>query len=151
MTCTADMLSFKGYVHRWMSTMTQIAPFTADKVLPVLRKSAQAAVTQCTGGDNGRTCGFQWASGKYDGTHGAGQQMDVLAAVSSLLIDQAKAPVTNDNGGTSIGDANAGIGSGSIGDDLAPITTGDRAGAGVLTAAIILTAAGAFGWISTGK
>ncbi|KAI1183155.1 glycoside hydrolase family 76 protein [Nemania serpens] len=151
MTCTTDMLSFKGYVHRWMTTMTQIAPFTAPIVLPVLRKSAQAAVNQCTGGTNGRTCGFKWASGAFDGNVGAGQTMDVLAAVSSLLIGQSKTPVTNATGGTSVGDANAGIGSGSITDDLPTVTTGDKAGAGVLTAVIILTAAAAFGWMGTGK
>ncbi|KAI3326316.1 glycoside hydrolase family 76 protein [Xylariaceae sp. AK1471] len=151
MSCTADMLSFKGYVHRWMSTMTQIAPFTAEKVLPVLRKSAQAAVNQCTGGENGRTCGFLWSSGAFGGSTGAGQTMNVLAAASSLLIGQAKIPVTAADGGTSAGDPNAGVGSGTIDDDLPPITTGDRAGAGVLTAAIILTAAAAFGWMGTGK
>ncbi|KAK5632168.1 hypothetical protein RRF57_007882 [Xylaria bambusicola] len=152
MTCTTDMLSFKGYLHRWMSTTTQIAPFTADKILPVLRKSAQAAVNQCTGGSNGRTCGFAWSSGKYDGSTGAGQTMDVLAAVSSLLINQSKKPVTSSDGGTSVGDPNAGIGSGAIaGDDLGPVTTGDRAGAGVLTAVIVLTAAAAFGWMGMGK
>ncbi|KAI1112308.1 glycoside hydrolase family 76 protein [Nemania sp. NC0429] len=151
MTCTTDMLSFKGYIHRWMTTMTQIAPFTAAKVLPVLRNSAQAAVKQCTGGDNGRTCGFKWASGAFDGNVGAGQTMDVLAAVSSLLINQSKTPVTNATGGTSVGDPNAGIGSGSITSDLPDVTTGDKAGAGVLTAVIILTAAAAFGWMGTGK
>ncbi|KAI1194677.1 glycoside hydrolase family 76 protein [Nemania serpens] len=151
MTCTTDMLSFKGYIHRWMTTMTQIAPFTAPQVLPVLQKSAQAAVKQCTGGTNGRTCGFRWASGAFDGNVGAGQTMDVLAAVSSLLIDQSKVPVTNATGGTSIGDPSAGIGSGSITDELPPVTTGDKAGAGVLTAVIILTAAAAFGWMGTGK
>lgn len=131
--------------------MTQIAPFTAPQVLPVLRKSAQAAVKQCTGGDNGRTCGFRWASGAFDGNVGAGQTMDVLAAVSSLLIDQSKTPVTNATGGTSIGDPSAGIGSGAITDDLPAVTTGDKAGAGVLTAVIILTAAAAFGWMGMGK
>ncbi|KAI1273441.1 glycoside hydrolase family 76 protein [Xylaria sp. FL0933] len=151
-TCTTDMLSFKGYLHRWMATTTQIAPFTASKILPVLQKSAQSAVDQCTGGTDGRTCGFAWSSGVYDGTSGAGQQMDALAAVSSLLIGQARTPVTSSDGGTSIGDPNAGVGSGSIGeDDLSPVTTSDRAGAGVLTAVIVLTAAAAFGWMAIGK
>ncbi|KAJ8123217.1 hypothetical protein O1611_g9648 [Lasiodiplodia mahajangana] len=151
MTCTTDMLSFKGYVHRWMATATQIVPTIADTVLPVLQKSAQAAVNQCTGGTNGRTCGFQWSSGAFDGSVGAGQTMDVLAAVSSLLINESKAPLTNSTGGTSVGDPDAGIGSGSISDDLPTITTADRAGAGVLTGVIILTAAAAFGWMGTGK
>ncbi|KAJ2991725.1 hypothetical protein NUW58_g2413 [Xylaria curta] len=151
MTCTTDMLSFKGYVHRWMSTMTQVAPFTAEKILPVLRKSTQAAVNQCTGGSNGRTCGFKWASGVFDNSVGAGQTMDVLAAVSSLLIGQSKSPVTSSSGGTSVGDPNAGIGSGTISDNLPSITTGDRAGAGILTIVVVLTAAAAFGWMGTGK
>ncbi|KAI0595481.1 glycoside hydrolase family 76 protein [Biscogniauxia sp. FL1348] len=150
MTCTTDMLSFKGYLHRWMSTMTQIAPFTASKILPVLQKSAQAAVNQCTGGSDGRTCGFGWASGAFDGSVGAGQTMDALGAVSSLLIGQSEAPVTNSTGGTSVGDPNAGAGSDSFTNELAPITTGDRAGAGILTALILGSAVGTFGWMSLG-
>ncbi|KAI2624076.1 glycoside hydrolase family 76 protein [Xylaria nigripes] len=151
MTCTTDMLSFKGFLHRWMSTTTTIAPITAPIILPVLQKSAQAAVKQCTGGENGRTCGFQWSSGVFDNSVGAGQTMDVLAAVSSLLIDASKPPLTSGNGGTSIGDPSAGIGSGSITDDLPPITAGDKAGASILTIFIVLTAAAAFGWMGVGK
>ncbi|KAI5925101.1 glycoside hydrolase family 76 protein [Camillea tinctor] len=150
MTCTTDMLSFKGYLHRWMSTMTQIAPFTASKVLPILQKSAQAAVNQCTGGSDGRTCGFGWASGSFDGSVGAGQTMDALGAVSSLLIGQSDAPVTNSTGGTSVGDPNAGAGSDSFTGALTPITTGDRAGAGILTVLILGSAVGTFGWMSLG-
>ncbi|KAI0012629.1 glycoside hydrolase family 76 protein [Xylariaceae sp. FL0662B] len=150
MTCTTDMLSFKGYDHRWMATMTQIAPFTGDKVLPILQKSAQAAINQCTGGDNQRTCGFGWASGAFDGSVGAGQTMNVLGAVSSLLIGKAKAPVTNSTGGTSAGNPDAGAGSDSLSNQPTPITTGDRAGAGILTALVLAMAVGTFGWMSTG-
>lgn len=144
------MLSFKGYVHRWLSTATQLAPHTRDVILPVLATSARAAVNQCTGGANGRTCGFQWASGQYDGTEGAGQQMNVLAAVSSLLITKARAPVTNLTGGTSIGDPNAGSKSNNFLPQDIPVTTADRAGAGILTVLILASALGAFGWMSTG-
>ncbi|OTB01151.1 glycoside hydrolase family 76 protein [Hypoxylon sp. CI-4A] len=150
MTCTTDMLSFKGYLHRWMTTMTQIAPFTSAKVLPVLQKSAQAAVNQCTGGSDGKTCGFQWTSGTFDNSVGAGQTMNVLGAVSSLLIGSAKPPVTNATGGTSAGDFNAGSTSDSFGNTPAPITTGDRAGAGILTALVLASAAGMFAWMSLG-
>ncbi|KAH8671468.1 glycoside hydrolase [Xylariales sp. PMI_506] len=150
MTCTTDMLSFKTYLHRWLSTMTQIAPFTATTVLPVLKDSATAAINQCTGGDNGRTCGFGWSSGTFDGSVGAGQTMNVLGAVSSLLIGSAKAPVTNLTGGTSIGNANAGQDSDTFADTPLPITTGDRAGASILTILILASAAGTFGWMSLG-
>jgi len=131
------MISFKGYVHRWLSVVTQIAPFTREKILPVLRDSTAAAVKQCTGGDSGRTCGFYWSEGVYvdpsvDQTSGAGEAMNVLAAVSSLLIDEAPAPVTMETGGISHGDPNAG-GDGEIDNYLRPITAADRAGAGILT------------------
>ncbi|KAI8299086.1 Mannan endo-1,6-alpha-mannosidase [Colletotrichum sp. SAR11_59] len=150
-TCTTDMLSFKGYVARWMAIVTQIAPYTADKILPVLQTSADAAVKQCTGQANQRTCGFKWSTGTYDGTIGAGQQMNVLGAVSSLLIGQAKPPVSNSTGGTSQGDPNAGSNSNNdLGVHNTPITTADKAGAGILTFLVLASAAGTFGWMSFG-
>lgn len=134
--CSTDMLSFKGYVHRWLAVVTQVAPFTKDRIMKLLRSSAELAVKQCTGGANGRQCGFHWTTGVYDGKTGAGQQMNVLGALSSLLVDNAKAPVTNSTGGTSIGDPNAGATSPSL-PEAAPITTGDRAGAGIVTALVL--------------
>lgn len=152
--CTADMLSFKGYVHRWMAVVTQVAPFTKDTILPLLKQSTQAAVNQCTGGETGRKCGFYWTSGEFvdpavDHTTGAGEQMNVLAAVSSLLIDQTEPPTTNLTGGTSKGDYSAG-GSPIAGNEneLRPITAGDKAGAGILTFVVLSAGLGLFGWMS---
>ncbi|KAL2022142.1 hypothetical protein VTK56DRAFT_5971 [Thermocarpiscus australiensis] len=152
--CTADMLSFKGYVLRWMSVVTKVAPHTRDKILPVLRASAEAAVKQCTGGPTGRRCGFYWEGGVFvdpaaDKASGAGEAMNVLAAVSSLLIDEAPAPATNDTG-ISKGDPNAGSRSRGPSQPLAPITTGDRAGAAILTMLILGSAVGTWSWMSIG-
>ncbi|KAK1991785.1 family 76 glycosyl hydrolase [Colletotrichum falcatum] len=149
-TCTTDMLSFKGYVARWMSIVTQVAPYTASVILPVLKTSAEAAVKQCTGQADQRTCGFKWSSGVYDGTKGAGQQMNVLAATSSLLISKAKVPLTNTTGGISKGDPDAGSHSDNLLGELTPITTADKAGAGILTFLVLASAAGTFGWMSFG-
>lgn len=150
MSCTTDMLSFKGYVARWMSVVTQVAPFTAPKILNVLQTSAEAAVSTCTGEDTGRACGFKWHDKVYDGSHGAGQQMNVLGTVSSLLIGQAQPPLTNSTGGTSKGNPNAGSGSNTFDGKRAPPTAGDKAGAGIITFIILGTAVGTFGWMSTG-
>ncbi|KAK3996725.1 glycoside hydrolase [Cladorrhinum sp. PSN332] len=150
MSCTTDMLSFKGYIHRWMATATQVAPIIAPKVLPVLKTSAEAAIATCKGEANGRTCGFKWSTKAYDGSHGAGQQMNVLGAVSSLLVGQSKPPVTNSTGGTSKGDPNAGTHSDNFKHEEAPPTAGDKAGAGVLTFAVLVSVIGTFGWMSTG-
>lgn len=154
-TCNRDMVTFKGYLHRWLAQTTTIIPSLADKLRPILRKSAEAAIKQCTGGTSGRACGLRWESGKYfdpradkDATSGAGEAMNVLAAVSALLVDQEdKAPVTNASGGTSAGDPNAGSHSRSgLPDPPRPMTTGDRAGAAILTIVILASAVGTFVW-----
>lgn len=141
------MESFKGYLHRWMGTTMQLAPYTQAKVLPILKTSAQAALKQCTGGTNGRFCGFHWTSGVFDGEVGAGQQMNVLGALISLLAPASAAPLTTETGGTSKGDANAGSDEPLVA-PITPITTGDKAGAGILTAVIIAGGLSAFAWMS---
>lgn len=156
-TCTSDMHSFKGFVARWMAQTAQLAPFTYDTVLAALRSSALAAIKTCTGGDTGRMCGFKWHQDTWDGTVHAGNQMNVLATITSLLVTQREttgggdggSPATNSTGGTSTGDSAAGYG-----DDrpwetvLTPITTADKAGAGILTALVLsLFTAGSI-WVS---
>jgi mannan endo-1,6-alpha-mannosidase len=146
--CGTDQLAFKGFVHRWMAYTMVLVPDLRSKILPILTSSAKAAVSQCTGGDNGRMCGFHWSSGKFDGKVGAGQQMSVLGALISLLAVDAPEPVTNKTGGTSQGNPDAGI-IGSVDLKLPDITTGDKAGAGVLTVAAIAIAVGSLYWMLT--
>lgn len=150
--CKTDQLSFKGYVHRWLAVTTQVAPHTADVILPVLKTSAEAAVKQCTGGDTKRVCGFYWSKGQFvdpgkDATTGAGEAMNVLAAVSSLLIADAPPPVTNKTGGISKGDPNAGAHGNQGQREWKPLTVGDRVGAGILTALVVGSAVGAFAFM----
>ena len=146
--CNSDMRSYKGYFFRWLASTMQVAPWTREKIMPVLKTSAAAAVKTCTGGANGRFCGFSWKKGAFDGIMGAGQQMNTLAALTTLLIDQTPPPLTNATGGTSTGDVNAGSKEPLI-KPMSPITGGDRAGAGILTALMIAGCLGAFAWMST--
>lgn len=151
-TCTPDMLSFKGYLHRWLAVISQVAPVTAPKILPILRKSTEAAVKQCTGGATGRQCGFYWSGGQFvdpnrDKTSGAGEAMNVLAAVSSLLIGESKVPVTNSTGGTSKGNPNAG-GRDNGERPIKPITMADKVGAGILTFVLLGGATGMYVWMT---
>lgn len=143
------MLSFKGYLHRFLAQATLVAPIIKDQVMAVLKTSTEAAVKSCT--PEG-VCGFRWTTGSYDGDTGAGQEMDVMGALLSLLVDEAgvKAPLTNTTGGTSTGNSNAG----SDPDVLlpsSPVTQGDRAGAGILTALIIAGMVSMLVWMSIGK
>lgn len=139
--CNIDQQSFKAYFSRWLANVVKWYPGASEKVMPWLRASSIAAARQCTGGDNGRMCGLKWSSGStWDGTTGLGQQMAALEVTLSNLIEESRAPVTADNGGTSAGDPSAG--SGDIGRQadivFKPITAGDRAGAGILTAAVLI-------------
>ena len=87
--CTADMLSLKGYVHRFMAQTVQMAPFMHDTIMPALRWSAAGMTKGC---NPDGTCGFRWNRDKYDGETGAGQQMNALGALMSLLIDDVTTP-----------------------------------------------------------
>jgi mannan endo-1,6-alpha-mannosidase len=137
LTCNTDMFSQKAYLTRWMAQTTKVAPFTFDRIKKALKASAEAAALQCCGGSNGRMCGLSWSKGAtWDGTMGVGQQMSAMEVIQSNLIQQAKAPVTNNTGGTSQGNPGAGtIPNPLYPDDPQPI--GAKAGAGVLTAVVL--------------
>ncbi|KAG5997640.1 hypothetical protein E4U52_003519 [Claviceps spartinae] len=150
--CTPDMLSYKGYVHRWLAVVAQLAPHTKETISNTLRVSAQAAIRQCTGGSSGRECGFYWNYGKFvdpakDKTTGAGEYMDVLAAVLSLLTENSDLPLTNSTGGTSKGSPNAG-GKDNGEKTKKPITMADRVGAGIITAVVLFVMGVLFIWMS---
>lgn len=154
LTCSPDMFSFKSFVTRWLAQTTQVAPFTRDTIMPVLKTSAIAAAKQCSGGSNGRTCGLSWSKGTvWDGTQGVGQQMAAMSVVFTNLLQfeqgaQIPPPLTNSSGGTSVGDPNAGSQGTSNPEAITPATAGDRAGAGILTALMLVSVTGMFGWMS---
>lgn len=97
-SCPSEVNFYKGLVHRWLAGTAQLAPFTADGILPKLATSAQAAIDQCTGGSSGRQCGFSWTGGRInpvedDTSSSVGDQLSVLSAVFSLLVGEADAPI----------------------------------------------------------
>lgn len=154
-SCNYDQPSFKAYLSRWMAATTQIAPFTAQTIMPKLHDSAQGAAGQCSGGTDGVTCGRTWHSTTWDGKYGVGEQMSAMSIIQGNLISKVGAPVTAKSGGTSKSDPAAG----SQGDNPSqaanpnlnkPVTTGDRAGAGILTAIVLGSLLGSVWWISLG-
>ena len=152
-TCNYDQPSFKAFLSRWMAATTQIAPFTANSLLPKLKTSAQGAAGQCVG-ESGSTCGRQWYSTTWDGKTGPGEQMSAMSAIQANLITKVAGPVSANTGGTSKSDPSAG-GGGDNPDsvtvnpsDSYTITTGDKAGAGILTALVLTSLVGMIFWIS---
>ncbi|KAK4162404.1 family 76 putative glycoside hydrolase [Cladorrhinum sp. PSN259] len=151
--CNVDQHSFKGYMHRALATVAVVAPFTRSTIVPVLKSSTKGAVSSCLGDG---TCGFRWNTGSYDGDKSrgpAGQQMSVLAALSTLLLEQSHVnlgPLTNSTGGTSKGDAAAGIGEYEEAKALRKITTGDKVGAAFVTLVVLGSFLGSLVWLGVG-
>lgn len=160
--CTSDMLAYKGFGARWMAATAQLCPWTRDRIMPVLMASAKAAVRQCIGGANGRMCGMRWSSGRYDGTVGVGQEMNVLSALMVLLGDEptglygelsdwqgeadspeqppSRRPLTHNTGGTSEGDPNAGASlKGGSEVRFEPVTDAEVKLAAAITSAVIVS------------
>lgn len=145
--CDNDQQSFKGYLARWMAGTTQLAPYTFDTISPLLKATAAAAAAACTGSPDsgfeglpGTACGFRWTTGNFDGLVGVGEQMNALSAVMYTLAERVAAPVTAATGGTSVGNANAGMQSSpSSMETLRPISTGERVGAGFFTLGVVLS------------
>jgi mannan endo-1,6-alpha-mannosidase len=147
--CDVDQRSFKAYLARWMAATTKLAPWTAQTIVPLLQSSAKAALSTCVGGPDGNQCGQKWTTGTFDGSLGVGEQMSVLEVVQSTLIGQVAGPVTANTGGSSQGDPSAGTSSNAKVINFETITTGDKAGAGILTTLIMVTMFGGSWWIAT--
>ncbi|KAH0845801.1 Mannan endo-1,6-alpha-mannosidase DCW1 [Fonsecaea pedrosoi] len=150
LVCDQDQKSFKAYLARWLAVTSLLVPSTAPQIIPKLQASAQAAAGQCDGGANGRECGMQWYTSTWDGSTGVGQQMAALSVIGSVLNSQALMPKSTRTGATSKSDPNAG--------STAPtnpaalrdnITTGDKAGAGILTLLMAALVIGAAVWLVT--
>ena len=157
-TCNYDQPSFKAYLARWMAATTQLAPFTSAFVMPKLKASAMGAAGQCSGAPRGNTmCGRLWNQTTWDGNQGVGEEMSALSVIMANLIQKVPGPVSLAQGGTSQSDPGAGVPGGGGGADTGgplpklytrPVTMGDKAGAGILTAAVLSSLLGTLAWIS---
>jgi mannan endo-1,6-alpha-mannosidase len=58
---------------------------THERIDFILQQSAKGAAAQCSGGDKGTTCGSDWASAKWDGTQGLGQDLSALNVILANL------------------------------------------------------------------
>ncbi|KAF2841073.1 glycoside hydrolase family 76 protein [Patellaria atrata CBS 101060] len=137
--CDIDQRSFKAYLARWMSATMKVAPFTADYILPKLRASALAAARQCSGGENGTTCGLRWTQAAHDGSTGFSEQIAALEVFQNNLMAKVDGPVTEERGGTSRSDPTAGTRSRDmqVDPEHKEITTADKAGAAIITIMIV--------------
>lgn len=148
-TCNNDQRSFKSIFSRMLGLTSVLVPSTQSTVDDLLEQSAKAAAASCDGGRDGHTCGLNWNKQTYDGTYGLGEQMSALEVIQNLLIHDMPGPLTADNGGSSVGDANAGLNTSSANvlQNKLDIQTKDRAGAAIITAVILMVIIGGSIWM----
>jgi mannan endo-1,6-alpha-mannosidase len=97
-TCTVDMKAFKGLLAHWLVDTIQMAPYTADIIMPQLTSSAKAAANEC----NGDICPLIWTgTPSTNSSTGVGEELSALSFVQGLLINDAAAPVTGNETSTS--------------------------------------------------
>lgn len=95
--CNVDQLSKKAYMARWLAGTSLMAPNTAGRIGAMLQASAAGAAQACSGGLDGRTCGFRWYTGGFDGNTGVGQQLSAMEIMYTLLVNQTAPPQTLSN------------------------------------------------------
>ncbi|KAJ4358967.1 hypothetical protein N0V95_002583 [Ascochyta clinopodiicola] len=146
--CDVDQRSFKAYLARWMGYTALIAPWTREYIDPLLQASAKAAAAQCTGGANQTSCGLRWIdNGANDGSFGVGEQMAALEVVQALLYSTVSGPATQTNGGVSVSDPNAGADVPQTPVSFNAVTTGDKAGASILTILVLVSIVAGAWWM----
>ena len=144
--CNLNSRSFKAYLSRFMGATIPLAPFTNETLWPKIQTSSTAAAEQCNGPDN--ACGLKWTDRtNYKSTTGIGEQMAALEIFKANLVHTVDAPVTGKTGGTSKGNSGTGDESGRNDAEkdirTRAISTGDRAGAGIVAALAVLMPVGA--------
>jgi mannan endo-1,6-alpha-mannosidase len=75
-----------------------------ERIEFILQQSAEGAAKQCSGGENGTTCGSDWASAEWDGTQGLGEDLSALNVILGNLRVAGKLATINEtasgSGGT---------------------------------------------------
>jgi mannan endo-1,6-alpha-mannosidase len=141
-SCNDNEILFKGLVSSWLSFTALLVPSTFSTILPYLQNSAKAAALSCTGHNN-NTCGVRWYQSKYDGWIGMEEQISATNLfVANMIQFNASGPVTATTGGNSTSNPTQGENdTSSTTTKQSTITTGDKAGAGILTVVFVV------GWV----
>jgi mannan endo-1,6-alpha-mannosidase len=151
-TCNNNEILFKGLTSSWLALTAMLVPSKLDEILAKLQTSAKAAAASCTGHDNG-TCGVQWYQSKWDGWMGMEEQISATNVFTANMIAfNRSAPVTSTTGGNSTSNPTAGEdGSDASSGKQTVATTGDKAGAGIITAVFVVSWVGLLSFMVLGN
>lgn len=96
-SCNVDQRAFKGLLANQLVDTVRAAPFTSEKIRPVLISSAAAAAKACN--DAGEECVAGWGESRTPTTMGVGEQLSALAYVQALLFWDPAGPESTSNTG----------------------------------------------------
>lgn len=147
--CNNDQRSFKGIFSRFLGLTCLMAPTLSDEIQTYLEATTVGVLNSCSGGSDGHTCGLDWSNTTWDGYYGLGEQMSALEALQNRLVWTKEGPLTVDTGATSTGNGSAGTTTSSTTTSANSLTIKgkDRAGAGILTAVILLLMLASAWWM----
>ncbi|GMG08189.1 unnamed protein product [Aspergillus oryzae] len=146
LTCDRNQLCFKGYVAMWLAFTAILVPSTRELITPKLQGSAAAISKQCSGGDQ-NLCGERWYSTEPVGPTGLEVQMAALGGITSnLMLFEAQSPKTIESNPNAT-ETEIDHHSDEEPNKPKPITTGDRAGAGIITVVVAIAVAGTVVWM----
>ncbi|GAB0131566.1 hypothetical protein EsDP_00000031 [Epichloe bromicola] len=91
--CNYDMITFKGYLSRFMWQTAQLMPSLREKVESLLVPTVKALTGTCTGGKTGHHCGMKWYVGGFDNVASFGGAMCAQEAVQGLLARDSALPL----------------------------------------------------------
>ncbi|GMG51768.1 unnamed protein product [Ambrosiozyma monospora] len=150
-SCTNDQRSFKSIFSRCLAMTARLAPQHESDIMKVIEASAEGAASSCSGGSDGHTCGMNWGYGGWDGWYGLGEQISALEIIQSTLVLQYDSPLTNDTGGTSQGDTEAGLDTNDV-TNVNDITVKqkDKVGAALATTITLVVFVGLSVWMVLG-
>lgn len=166
LTCTNDQRCFKAVFLQLVGNTMYMLPQAKNLMWDKLSTTAQAASWSCSGGYDGHTCGLNWTYSGYDGNAGLGEQICALGAFNAILAPEkskiyraadlpelyqasnSSANQTESSQGSVYGYGDAGANSTqNVTAHKLNLDTGDKAGAGVLTAVVLLFLIGSSAWL----
>lgn len=146
-TCNTDQRSFKAYFVTFIAATAQLIPQLQGRIMGLVNATAYGAAQSCVGGYDGHTCGINWNMNGWDGQYGLGEQM---AALEAFVVTQAMdrpAPYNATDGGNSTGKGYAGTQQAPTNLKPLHITSGSRAGAGIITCVVGFSIIASFLWL----
>lgn len=135
--CNNNEVLFKGEVSNWLGLTALMIPDLYDEIMPKLKSSAVGAAASCTGLGN-NSCGVRWYKSEFDGHHTMEAEISVSLLMSMNMLPfvdrDEKKPLNVDKGGKSKSNPKAGdLHDNDNAATMSPVTTGDKAGAAILT------------------